>query len=114
METEKIIKEMENRGYTVSDESGVLMFTGLSANLEESIAAIKKELESLGFGGSWGTKGYPKGKAPKPVTKPVQSATSVSAFTGEESEEETDFESEVTDEPDISDSDFTQMTFNFT
>ena len=87
METEKIIKEMENRGYTVSDESGVLMFTGVSANLEESIAAIKKDLDSLGFGGSWGTKGYPKGKAPKPV---------------------------VTDEPDISDSDFTQMTFNFT
>ncbi len=114
METEKIIKEMENRGYTVSDESGVLMFTGLSANLEESIATIKKELESLGFGGSWGTKGYPKGKAPKPVTKPVQSATSVSASAGEESEEETDFEPEVTDEPDISDSDFTQMTFNFT
>ncbi|MCR5510861.1 MAG: hypothetical protein K6F54_07940 [Lachnospiraceae bacterium] len=114
METEKIIKEMENRGYTVSDESGVLMFTGLSANLEESIAAIKKELESLGFGGSWGTKGYPKGKAPKPVTKPVQSATSVSASAGEESGEETDFEPEVTDEPDISDSDFTQMTFNFT
>ena len=114
METEKVIKEMENRGYTVSDESGVLMFTGLSVNLEESIAAIKKDLESLGFGGSWGTKGYPKGKAPKAVTAPAQSAPPVSVSMGEESEAETSFEEEVTDEPDISASDFTQMSFDFT
>ncbi|MBO4899532.1 MAG: hypothetical protein J5509_04515 [Lachnospiraceae bacterium] len=114
METEKVIKEMENRGYTVSDESGVLMFTGLSANLEESIAAIKKDLESLGFGGSWGTKGYPKGKVPKTVTAPVQSAPPVTVSADEETEAEAAFEESVTDEPDISGSDFTQMTFDFT
>ena len=74
METDKIIKEMENRGYTVSDESGVLMFTGRFTNLDESIADIRKNLESLGFGGSWGTKGYPKGKVPKSVTEPVKTA----------------------------------------
>ena len=118
METEKIIREMENRGYTVTDESGVLMFTGLSSNLDESIAFIKKDLESLGFGGSWGTKGYPKGKAPKTVTAPAQSATVVGGSAidsaGEDSDTETSFGGDVTDEPDISSSDFTQMTFDFT
>ena len=132
METEKIIREMENRGYTVTDESGVLMFTGLSSNLDESIAFIKKDLESLGFGGSWGTKGYPKGKAPKTVTAPAQSAPVVGGskgdsaddstgdFAGEESSfgedmaDEPAFGGDVADEPDISSSDFTQMTFDFT
>ena len=65
METDKVIREMEKRGYTVSDESGVLMFTGLNVNIDESIADIKKTLAALEFKGSWGTKGYPKGKAPK-------------------------------------------------
>lgn len=69
MNTEKVIKELENRGYTVSDESGVLMISGKYLNLDEAMAQIKKELETLDFHGSWGTKGYPKGKVPK-ITKP--------------------------------------------
>ena len=68
MNTEKVIKELENRGYTVSDESGVLMISGKYLNLDEAMAQIKKELETLDFHGSWGTKGYPKGKVPK-ITK---------------------------------------------
>ena len=69
MNTEKVIKELENRGYTVSDESGVLMISGKYLNLDEAMTQIKKDLEALDFHGSWGTKGYPKGKVPK-ITRP--------------------------------------------
>ena len=67
---QKVIKEMENRGYSVTDESGVLMFLGKFDRIDESMADIKKNLESLNFQGSWGTRGYPKGY--KPVSRPVE------------------------------------------
>ncbi len=70
MNTDKVIRELENRGYTVSDESGVLMISGKYLNLDEALNQIRKDLEALDFHGSWGTKGYPKGKVPK-MTVPM-------------------------------------------
>ncbi len=67
---QKVIKEMENRGYSVTDESGVLMFLGKFDRIDDSMADIKKNLESLDFQGSWGTRGYPKGY--KPSARPVE------------------------------------------
>ncbi len=78
MNTEKVIKELENRGYTVSDESGVLMISGKYLNLDEAMTQIRKDLEALDFHGSWGTKGYPKGKVPKITgAEPVKKADEV-------------------------------------
>ena len=66
---------MEAKGYTVSDESGVLMFSGVFECIDDSIADIKKNLEAYGFKGSWGTKGLPKGvKRREIISAPVISA----------------------------------------
>ena len=136
MDTDKVIKEMENRGYTVADESGVLMITGRTLNLDEAMVQIRKELESLDFHGSWGTKGYPKGKVPK-MPKPVfddmdeekapDSGDMPSADDGDETDDYLDENDDSLDEadealndfdhiPDNNDfdsDDFGQMSFNF-
>lgn len=88
METDKIIKEMENRGYTVSDESGVLMITGRTLNLDEAMSQIRKDLDELDFHGSWGTKGYPKGKVPKGVTLPAAKEPVQTAYSDDDDEAE--------------------------
>ena len=128
MDTDKVIKAMESKGYTVSDESGVLMFTGRFDCLDESMADIRKALDELGFRGSWGTKGYPKGKVPKVPNIKTEAAT------GESMQKTADVEAadEAIDENDAADeasaggdaidealaggdaaSDYTQMTFDF-
>ncbi len=99
METDRVIREMEKRGYTVTDESGVLMFTGMNTNIDESISDIKKTLAALEFKGSWGTKGYPKGKIPSPAARTP----------AKEEEKET---VHMTEEPSVT-GDYSQMTFDF-
>lgn len=92
MNTDKVIKELENRGYTVTDESGVLMISGKYLNLDDAMTQIKKDLEALDFHGSWGTKGYPKGKVPK-ITRPV-----LEEKTDDPGEEDETYEIEELDE----------------
>ncbi len=87
---QKVIKEMENRGYSVTDESGVLMFLGKFDRIDESMADIKKNLESLDFQGSWGTRGYPKGYKPsaRPVEKVVEKVVEESDKSSDENSDE--------------------------
>ncbi|MCR5596425.1 MAG: hypothetical protein K6G12_11290 [Lachnospiraceae bacterium] len=118
MNTEKVIRAMQAKGYTVTDESGVLMFSGVFECIDTSIADIKKNLDALGFKGSWGTKGLPKGVKRRDVTSDV--SKTVAPISNGDEEDDGDLDEAAGDDlgdggmtGDDMSGDFTQLSFDF-